>query len=94
LEGTLENVSLSYLENGIDETITIDADVLFSNNANICPMTSCSLHKANDCDGNSFSAPDEVTLSGSYPWVISASRSKLPGYDHSLCLKCSNGVES
>jgi hypothetical protein len=92
--GSPESVTLAY-DSG-SESINIisgawtDWDTFLSN-SDCCPIiTSCSLFEQGCL--NAMSSP--VSMESSSPWVINAENDWDAGYDQTLCVTCTNGVQT
>ena len=70
-------------------------DDLFSNsNTALCPITSCSIHDAENCvSGSSTSSAEDIKIESSSPWRIEAAKTNAAGYSHEICILCSNGEQ-
>ena len=49
--GVLPDIELGFVETAADVQTSFDPEIIFQNSDTVCPITSCSVHVANDCGG-------------------------------------------
>ena len=65
---------------------------MFGNNDPLnCPINSCHLMEQG-CE--SVLNTKDISLSGTHPFNLYISQTNTRGYSHSICLSCSNGIET
>ena len=68
-------------------------DAFFQNlDTTVCPITSCVVANAGDC--STAISPTELTINSNSPWDITMSVQEPSGYSFSLCVTCTNGLQS
>lgn len=69
---------------------------LFSNSANDpnCAILSCSLFDDSDCSIEFTGLSDDVGIETTPDLALSISKTNEAGYEYTVCLSCTNGVET
>ena len=74
---------------------TASYDFIFQNTeTSDCPITACTYSDAGLCGSGTFSASADLTDDPSNPWKVSAINTNQAGYEHSICVTCTNGQQT
>ena len=66
-------------------------DAFFGNSDPECAISSCTISDAGDCGSGTFAGSSDVIFEAASPWGMTATKSKIPGYNYSICIQCTNG---
>ena len=62
-----------------------------NSDATNCGITSCSI-KTSGCSG--AYSPGQLSMAGSTPWAITANQNIQNGYTETVCVSCTNGLDT